>query len=445
MTLSSQKITEILIRLLRALIIPAVACFFLFLIVGSFTKFFKLAYYWEIILLVSLLFFSNYFIYVCFDDYVFDRNNKIRIIANIFAVFLTIVVVQIREINLYAQIKQNVDDKKSYYDIEKEIETYHREIYIKFHNKAVNNIEDDINYNFAVDAATGKDKSVEYLRKYITENKFTLHKKDAQILMDSFYDVEITRLTQLKNKKNTNNQIMIMFINMLKYLKTAVTPDVNVLFTPTFQAEPKTTQEKEYENFVYEYRVEQNPELKALANKSLNKSAILTFGDVFKDQYIKLRETVILECIRNTVSKVSNKELMNIISDATKENIPVLNIKYKIIPDGSLFLFTKESSNSGLLRGYKIEWEVGLSIPSIKKQLNERISSKPLRELNYYAELNDPDWAPYAVIILSSFYDFSAELVSSFGFKKPEVPKYFKYNDATVKEEDVLYKKLKYK
>src|SRR5262249_35842751 len=57
-----------------------------------------------------------------------------------------------------------------------------------------------------------------------------------------------------------------------------------------------------------------------------------------------------------------------------------------------------------------------------------RLGSLPAANLNYEAAPNDPDWAPYAIILYSGFYDMSARMIRNFALDPGKAPNAFTFN-----------------
>src|SRR5207245_711511 len=104
--------------------------------------------------------------------------------------------------------------------------------------------------------------------------------------------------------------------------------------------------------------------------------------------------------------------------------------------DGAVPVDESAKKVEGLLRGYAIDWMIGIRTADgdgeyAGKEFKYELHSQPAESMHLTSEPGDPAWCPYAVMLYSAFDDMSGKLMSNFGLNPPEAPTSFTFVEAT--------------
>ena len=277
------------------------------------------------------------------------------------------------------------------------------------------------------------------LRAYLADSSNQRHRPDAVVLIADYYDEAINELKtkQAKQEEPVDKKLFDGFIALLEALKLTDRPVVTVGFKAELDPAPVTKDQKEREKFRYDLYLEKTPELKAIADRSLSKSAIMDHGQAFDPGATDRREGVILDRLRAAIRKGINADIIT-LEPAAKGQAPMMEVGYHVFADGNLGTYTGMDKHLvGLLRWYSISWTITIRPPGAEQALFVyTIQSEPGAKLTYDSEPSDPSWAIYAVLLYSGFYDMSARLIRNFGLDPGVVPNAFSFAAATRNEPD---------
>jgi hypothetical protein len=303
------------------------------------------------------------------------------------------------------------------------------------HREEASQRVDDLLFLFAIHR-TDTTSSPAAMRDYLANPENQRHRIDARKRITVFYDQAITELKERAAKQNLAiNQVFFDgIVAVLESLKEADHPVVRVGFKSQINSVPTSPEQKMTEEIAYALRLERTPELKRIADRSVDKSAILSAGSTFDPAEISRRENVIFSQFESSVRKAIKKEVLS-LQRAKPGQKPTMELAYHVYSPGNLFLYTTvekkngirafqntpETSLNGLLRGYNIRWTITVRPAKADRAFVWDLQSEPLRDLNYQREFGDPDWAPYAVILYSAFFDMAGKLILNFGLT-PETP-----------------------
>jgi hypothetical protein len=310
------------------------------------------------------------------------------------------------------------------------------------HAAAVQEMRDDRRFTKAQRDAQQR-KAPGSLRAYLADPANQRHRGDAQVLIAEFYDKAIADLKSKRQQDpdKVDAALSDAIVALLEALKRADRPVVTVGFKATLDPRPAAEQHKKIEQAVYDVYLKKNQELKGIAQRQPDGSAILTCGEVFDPQQIARREAVILGRLRAAVQRGINADILT-LEPVGKGQSPVMEVAYHIRADGSLGLYTGDAHTvKGLLRWYETQWRIVFHPPGTGAALVYELNSKPGKSLTYDAHDGDPDWAVYAVILYSGFYDMSARLIRGFGLDPGPPPNAFTFDAvARTKMEDDPFK-----
>jgi hypothetical protein len=309
-------------------------------------------------------------------------------------------------------------------------------------------LNDDLRFREA-DHNARQQHSPTRLREYLAEPRNTLHRQEAQAAINGFYDEAIARVKKLIEGKKAEPALIGLeggkidpnlsegLLALLEALKTSDRPVVTVGFRGQEDPVPSTAEQKALEQFVYDVKLKKEAKLKDIADRSSEKTAILPSGSTFNKEQSARREQIILTQLRTAVNKVLQADILS-LAPVSEDEEPVLLVAYHSYPSGSLYTYTntehprfgpETETVKGLLRGFKSDWTITVRPPGGETRMC-KLESRPALQLKYDSEPNDPDWAPYAIILYSSFDDMAARLVAGFGLDPTRPPDSYTFAQA---------------
>ena len=286
------------------------------------------------------------------------------------------------------------------------------------------------------------------LRAYLADAADTRHRDEAKQLLDRCYDTTIEDLkTRAKGTEaKVDPALFAAIVSLLDTLRSAPEPIVPVGFKATIDPEPVTAEQKALQQMMIDGRLRDFPELKDVAARQPDGTPILPRGAVFDTDQIQRRERVILERLIAAVRQGVREDILTLRA-AEPGQVPVLEVAYHISAQGNLYTYTMTDNTvagaaprnnvKGLLRGYSIDWTITVRPPGTDKVHVCQLGSVPASNLNYDAAPGDPDWAPYAIILYSGFYDMSARLIRNFALDPGKPPNAFTFGAVASTKADI--------
>jgi hypothetical protein len=280
------------------------------------------------------------------------------------------------------------------------------------------------------------------LREYLSDPANVRHRDEAQTRINAFYDEAIARLKTLAEGKKVDEQMFQAVLALLDALKKADKPVVTVGFRGSQEPMPATDDAKSLEQIVYAAKLDQEPKLKSVEENSPEKTAILPLGETFIPANTKVRESVILNQLRESVKTVLDADILTLepapeppAGSVEQTSTPMIEVAYHTSPSGGLYIYTSEDESEvhGLLRGYQIDWTITIRPPGVDKPYEYKVGSKPASNLTYKPEDGDPSWAPYAIILYSAFDDMSHQLIQDFAVDPPASPDSYNFSEVVHK------------
>jgi hypothetical protein len=302
------------------------------------------------------------------------------------------------------------------------------------HTAQVIERRDDWLFARASQEATQRD-SPRSLRDYLADQENTRHRDEALKLIGGYYDRTIADLQKKRaeaNKKNIDQNLFEGVLSLLQALKKAPSPVITVGFKGQIDEVPTTEFQKTFEKTVYDMRMKDKPELKDIARRQPDHSAILPRGAVFDPVQRARRENVILDRLRAVLAQAIKHDIM-VLQPVEAGQKAALEVGYHIFAPGRLYLYTAGDGPGrervkGLLRGYEINWTITFLPPGAEEPFPCKLGSQPALSLNYSSHPSDPDWAPYAIILYSAFHDMSSRLIRGFALDPGPAPNSFSFD-----------------
>jgi hypothetical protein len=277
------------------------------------------------------------------------------------------------------------------------------------------------------------------LRRYLAEPANVRHRADAQVMINTYYDRVVADLKARgeKDKENVDEQLFAAMITLVESLRDAKDPVITVGFVADVQPDPVSAAEKKREKARYDECLESERRLKDV-EKRLGGSAILPYQQAFEPDQVRVREDVIFARVSEAVTKAIKADVLTLRKAAPDEK-PVIEVRYKISPSGSLFVYTQTDDGfgaagrtrvTGLLRGYKVAWTITVRPLGGRDPIVYEVNSRPLNRLSYDSKPGDPEWAPYAILLYSAFYDLSDRMIRGFALDPGTPPNSFSFDAA---------------
>ncbi len=301
------------------------------------------------------------------------------------------------------------------------------------HADQVKIILDDRSYFVAVEQ-----HSAAALRDYLSNASNVRHRDEAVIGIGRYYDEAVNHVRQLADAQAGDKPLLQGLLALLENLKAKSSPIVYLGFVPHWTVTPDNAVAQEGEANSGAVYMLNNADIQTLSETSLpiDPSAAFTKGQVLR------RQAIILQRVRDALSRILSTDLIDLEPGRNADNCEII-IVYDIHPAGRLRLYTRQTQTIaystsfdsqiktvGLLRDYEISWQVRLR-PQISGPVYEfSVTSSPGQSLRMTSSANDPAWAPYAVTLYSTFYDFSDELIESAGLAAPPAPTQFRFQEA---------------
>jgi hypothetical protein len=289
-----------------------------------------------------------------------------------------------------------------------------------------------------------KEQSPAALRDYLANSTRQKHRQEARRRLAVYYDRAAEELKKRAEGQGqeVNKEFFNAVLAVLKALKEADGHVVTVGFRGRMDPTPVSPEQKGNEQREYDALLQQHPELRGIAERQADRSAILSVGGTFEQAEVSKREKVILERLSAAVKTVINQDVLTFRAADPGEK-PMIEIAYHIQPSGRLYLYVESGpfglkrfnrTVKGIIRGYEIKWSITVRPPSDSGgEFVWVLDSVGLSKLNYDSQSGDPEWAPYAVVLYSGFYDMAGRLIRNFGLEPGPAPDTFTFKGETKK------------
>ncbi len=266
-------------------------------------------------------------------------------------------------------------------------------------------------------------KDPTYLRDYLSIPEFTRHREEAFSLISAYYDEAIEKLNTISKDNHIDKNLYQGIVAILNYLKRRESPVIKVAFEPKIHRDSNKT--KLLEGLVERLRSSDDTTL--LSMIETKGTAIIGPGETFDSINVKRRQSIIIERLQDSFKNVLSSNIISFKKGDDPKNSEMV-ISYDIHPTGHLFKYTAEGVTQGLLKSYEITWKMSIQ-PGHGELYQYYAKSNPQSQLTLRGQPDDPDWAPYAVILVSAFYDFSSKIIKGFGLTPSMAPDSFTFDE----------------
>ncbi|MBZ0136438.1 MAG: hypothetical protein K8I27_08715 [Planctomycetes bacterium] len=219
------------------------------------------------------------------------------------------------------------------------------------------------------------------------------------------------------------------FKTILTDLAKAPTPDVYVAFTNTAQLEkPPGSEEDVKDWFATEPSVKTSfPDGNVL---------VIDPGKAFSSEYDAARRQSFMEVAGEAFRQSFDANLLTLKpleSGESRDGKYVLEVSSTIVRVPSHFNNYETDANGrqtskGLLFGIVVDWGLKLYDRKGGQLYDKETRSAPASNINIGAGAM-PDWGVYSILMDSAYFNYSREVIGSFGLEPPTIKETFSYRD----------------
>ncbi|MCA8946838.1 MAG: hypothetical protein KDB29_11475 [Planctomycetes bacterium] len=219
------------------------------------------------------------------------------------------------------------------------------------------------------------------------------------------------------------------FKTVLADLAEAPTPDVYVAFTNKSDLTPPEGHEE-----VFNDMLESDSVKRGFPNGDV---PVIDPGDAFSAKYDAARRGSFIQVSGEAFRKVFDANLLALkpLGDKeTRDGKLVLQVSSEILRTRTYFDYyntnaAKQRVSKGLLFGIAVVWELKLFDREGKLLYEKETFSTPGSDLYIDSKPTDPKWAVYSILMDSAYYNYSREIIGSFGLVPPAIKQSFAYSN----------------
>jgi hypothetical protein len=227
----------------------------------------------------------------------------------------------------------------------------------------------------------------------------------------------------------TDAALRAAFADVLTDLADAPNPNIYVTFdTSATLTAPEGT--------AAELRDERHG-AKVLAAFPKGNAPVVSEGDAFSKGYDARRRQTFLTAMTESFGRVFNGSLITLVpleKGASTDGKIVINVISKTHRESDFYTYTDTDDDGrkrviGLLFAISVDWDFKLIGRNGKVLYTApQTSSRAAEHVHIDSQPNDPEWAPYSIMMDSAYYNYSRELNGRFGFEPPAVKDTFSYS-----------------
>ncbi|MCF6228854.1 MAG: hypothetical protein L3J82_09395, partial [Planctomycetes bacterium] len=286
-----------------------------------------------------------------------------------------------------------------------------------------------------------QDNNMVEVRRYISEIK-TNHAgyknydkalKAASTALKEKYDEVLAKLaapakTNALNKTTADEELRDAFKIVLADLASAGTPDIYLAFSNSSKLAAPEVHEEMFET------------MKAAPSVKLSfpdgNVPVIDPETAFSTVYDSARQSSFMKSSKAAFSSVFKAHLLDLKaleSNGDRKGKIVMEVSSEIHRTKGYFNFYNTSpagvqSSNGLLFGIEVLWSFKLFDREGKLLYEKQKLSSPGQQLSITSQADDPKWAVYSILMDSAYYNYSRELIGSFGLATPLKKSSFSYS-----------------
>ncbi len=274
------------------------------------------------------------------------------------------------------------------------------------------------------------------LRRYLAVTESSRHRAEAMQRIEGYYDRTLAELRSraIEQPDKIDRILKEQVAGLIAGLKALEYPVVTVGFAAEHQTDPVSEEARARELTSHLEHIEREPQLREIAALSPTRSAILPHLQAFEPEQAAARAQLIYDRLAAAVQTAIHPDILRLRQVVPGEQA-MLEVRYRIAPSGVLYLHKEAGERvKGVIRGYEIKWEIVVRPPGGVPPLSHSVEPQPLNMLKYKADTNDPEWAPYAVLLYSAFHDFSDQMIRSFALDPGPAPGTFAFSATSTRK-----------
>ncbi|MCB9932974.1 MAG: hypothetical protein H6841_06085 [Planctomycetes bacterium] len=285
------------------------------------------------------------------------------------------------------------------------------------------------------------------LRQHISDIK-TNHADDMQYFQPALdaasselqkkYDEVLAKLSKdawqhTKAEFELDEKLREAFKQVLTDLSGAATPDIYLAFSNTARLEKPEGSDEDVESWW-----KNEPSVQNAFEKG--KVKVIDPGKAFSTEFDFARRSSFVEVTSEAFRSVFDANLLTLKpleNGEGRDKKIVLEVSSTIVrvPEHFNNYNTDAAGNEtskGLLFGIVVDWSLKLFDRSGALIYEKETRSAPANDIRI-GPGEMPDWGVYSILMDSAYFNYSREVIGSFGLAPPEVKGYFSYRDYGVK------------
>ncbi|MEE9311895.1 MAG: hypothetical protein V3V10_05715 [Planctomycetota bacterium] len=286
-----------------------------------------------------------------------------------------------------------------------------------------------------------RDNNLVEVRRYISEintdhagdKSYDKALKAASAALKAKYDEVLAKLaapakTGGLNKITADEDLRDAFKIILADLASAGTPNIYLAFSNSSKLAAPEGHEEMFESMKTE------PSVKLAFPDG--KVPVIDPETAFSEVYDSARQGSFMKSSKDAFSSVFQAHLLDLKALENNENRKgkiVMEVSSEIQRTKGYFNYYNTSpagvrTSNGLLFGIQVLWSFKLYDREGKLLYEKQKLSSPGQDLSTIPQAGDPKWAVYSILMDSAYYNYSRELIGSFGLTTPLKKTSFAYS-----------------
>ena len=324
------------------------------------------------------------------------------------------------------------------------IETYLRQFPTGSHAQELRDARDDLRFELAAVAARNSNTPLG-MRDYLADKDNTRHRDEAKQLRREMYLAALAKVEHLPQGEGYDAAFAGGIIAALKSQADADAPTITVTILPTYVFEPKTAEAKAVETKIKDFIIAKYPDVKKLIDEQPASNHVVELGEINAPQVEATRMAFIVARLQETLNQAAGCQLAVIAQQQKSDTAApsMIEITYRVQPNGSLNAFTFTSTNSrpwnagepkvrlaGFVRNYQTEWTVRFNVTNYIQPARITWTCAPSDDYQFRSttQLPDADWQIYAGMLHNATWSAWQIMMTKIGLPEPTIPKVYGVN-----------------